>query len=276
MGTWPPTPGRLVRSLLARITALADQVRAAVRREPRGRQLAWLAIAALLVMGPLGFNLARESGFEASRVILPRELGPYPAIHDPRYYRSLFADPVLREEMGSTAGGEVGDIDDVTIRSGPEPATLTVTVRAQTPERAQAFVNALGPQIAGATKRQLARVVTQDAATLRERLLGTSLSVGERRTLRGRLRRLEGNPKLQEPRVLLGPPAPMPPLERWADRVVDDLPGAFFARPNLAWAALAGLLVAAALWASSRVVLPCYPSVHGTARVSDHRHLERG
>jgi hypothetical protein len=208
MGTWPPTPGRLVRSLLARITALADQVRAAVRREPRGRQLAWLAIAALLVMGPLGFNLARESGFEASRVILPRELGPYPAIHDPRYYRSLFADPVLREEMGSTAGGEVGDIDDVTIRSGPEPATLTVTVRAQTPERAQAFVNALGPQIAGATKRQLARVVTQDAATLRERLLGTSLSVGERRTLRGRLRRLEGNPKLQEPRVLLGPPGP--------------------------------------------------------------------
>jgi hypothetical protein len=56
--------------------------------------------------------------------------------------------------------------------------------------------------------------------------------------------------------VLLGRPASLPPLDRWADRLVDRLPGDFRGRPNPLWAALAGLFVTLTLWAMCLVLAP--------------------
>jgi hypothetical protein len=207
------------------------------------------------VLGPLGFTFARERAFEASMTIFPREVRPYPAIHDLGYYRALLADPELREQTKLNAGVAVGD-DDITIRRGPKPEALIVTVRADTPEDAQAFTNALGPQIAGATKRELARVTSQDAGRLRERLRRSGLSVDGRRALRARLRRIEELGTPPPPRVLLGGLAAVPKIDRWPDQLANGLPGDFPARPNPARAALAGLFVAATLWAICRLLIP--------------------
>jgi hypothetical protein len=246
-------PRGLVRRLRELVMAVARAVGGAARHETRRGRLGWLAVAALLVLGPLGFNLAREPRFDASMTISPRAVGPYPAIDDPGYYRTLLADPQLRARTKADGGEAVGGDDDVTILPGPEPETVTLTVRAGTPERAQVFVNALGPQIARATERALALVASEDAARLRERLRRTGLSVAERRTLRARLRRIEELSADSPPGVVLGSAA-MPQIDRWADRLADALPGALPARPNPAWAALAGLFVAAALWAISRLL----------------------
>jgi hypothetical protein len=47
-----------------------------------------------------------------------------------------------------------------------------------------------------------------------------------------------------------------PRLTRWADRVADAMPGAFPPRPAIAWAAVSGLFVAAALWAIGLLLFP--------------------
>jgi hypothetical protein len=214
-----------------------------------------VAVAVLLVVGPLAFNLAREPGFKASVQLFPSAVAPYPKISDPRYYEALLADPELREQMRLNVGDRVAKYEDVTIRRGPGSDRLTVTAEADKPEKAQRFVNGLAPQIAGATRRQLGLVVQQDVDRLRVRL-GRGASGAAERSIRRRLRRLVGYGEFPPPRVLPGANAPRPRIERWADRLVDDLPGDFRARPDPAWAALAGLLVAATLWAIGLVLAP--------------------
>jgi hypothetical protein len=208
------------------------------------------------VIGPLGFNLARERGFQASVDLFPRAVRPYPPIHDPDYYQALLADPELREQMRLNAGGQRGvRYNNIRVRRGQGKGPLTVTVEADRPERAQVFVNALGPQIAGATQRQLGRVVRRDIERVSTRLAGATPG-RERRTLRARLRRLESFGAFPPARVLPGAPAPRPPIKRWADRLVNDLPGDFRSRPSPVWAALAGLLVAVTLWLICLAVVP--------------------
>ena len=238
------------------VTGLAASLRAAVRSESRRRRLRWLAVAGVLVLGPLAFNLARESDYEASVALFPTAVEPYPPIRDPGYYRSLLADPVLREQMRVNLGRPT-DYHGVSIRRGSETAQLILTAAAEVPERAQTIVNALAPQIAGATQRQLARIANRDTERVGERLSSTSLSTEDRRTLQRRLRRLQQFGEFPPPRVLPGVLAPRPPIDGWADELVDGLPGDFSARPNPLWAALAGLLVAVTLWAICLVlVLP--------------------
>lgn len=249
-------PASRVRSVRPAIARRAAPVRAAVRGESRRRRLTWLAIASLLVLGPLAFNLARQSNFEASMTIFPQAVGPYPPIDDPGYYRSLLADRELREQTKLHAGDAVGDEGDVAFRRGPRPGTVTLTTRAESPDSAKKFLGALGPQIANATNRQLAVVVDRDAQGARERLAGAGLPGDTRRALKRRLRRLEKLGEAPPARVALGDLPTVPPMERWADRLADDLPGDFPARQNPAWAALAGLFVAATLWAIWRVLFP--------------------
>jgi hypothetical protein len=250
------TKRALVQLVHKVISATPNPLRAAARHETRGRRLGWLAIVALLVFGPLTFNLAREPGFEASMALSPSEVKPYPAIHEPRYYRSLLADPELREQTRLNAGDGVVDYDDVSIGPGPKRAVLTVTVEARTPHSAQRLMNALGPQIAGATKRELRRAAIRDTERLRARLRRSSLTSDRRRALQRRVRHLMELSEAPPPRVVLGPPAELPPIDRRADQLVDDLPGDFPARPNPAWAALAGLFVGGTLWAICLVLLP--------------------
>jgi hypothetical protein len=225
------------------------------RGESRRRRLLWIAIAALLVLAPLAFDLARAPDFKASVELYPTRVAPYPAVLDPSYYRSFMGDSELRRQMQLNVGDRVADYRDVTIDRDPTSGTLTLTAVAATPAKAQRFVNALGPQIAEATRRQLGLQAARDRTKLRQRLR-TRLSRSERLTLRRQLRRLGQFGQFPPGRVLLGRPAPRPRMDRWADRLVADLPGDFPGRPSPAWAALAGLLVAATLWATCLVLLP--------------------
>jgi hypothetical protein len=247
--------GELARRLREQTVALTTALRDGGRRESRRRRLLWLAVAALLVIGPLAFNLAREPGFDASVALFPRAVQPYPAVRDPRYYETLLEDPELRRQMGLNVGVGAVDFDDVSFRRGPGILRVTLTVKAGTPEDAQRIANAVAPQIAGATSRRLGRRADRDQARLRERFL--TLDPGpERLRVRRRLRRLAQFGEFPPPRVLPGAAAPRPSMDRWADRVVDDLPGDFRERPSPWWAALAGLLVAVTLWAIGLVLFP--------------------
>ena len=239
----------------AQVAALGASLRDGARRESRRRRLAWIAVAAVLVIGPLAFNLAREPDFEASVELVPREVRPYPAIVDPRYYLALLADPELHNQMRLNVGQGVARYEDVSIGREREGSPLMVTVKADSPRDAQLFINGLAPQIAGATQRQLGRQASRDLERARRSLPG--MPVGERRRmLRGRIRRLASFGEFPPARVLPGAPAPLPALDRWADRLVADLPGDFRSRPSPAWAALAGLLVAATLWLIGLVAVP--------------------
>jgi hypothetical protein len=241
-----------VRSAIA--DAIAPLARRA-RRESRRRRLVWIAITAVFVLVPVGFNLARAPNFEASVELFPRAVGPYPAVTDPAYYRSLLADRELRRQMTLNVGGGVAEYRDVSITPSSTRDTLILTVAAADPAKAQRFVNALSLQVAGATQRQLGRLADQDATKLRDRLR-TRLAASERRRLRRALRRLNRFGPFPPGRVLPGRPAARPPMDHWADRLVAELPGTFPGRPNPAWAGLAGLLVAATLWAICLVLIP--------------------
>ncbi|HEX2087973.1 MAG TPA: hypothetical protein VHF89_19960, partial [Solirubrobacteraceae bacterium] len=222
---------------------------------PRRRRLLWIAIAVLLTVGPLAFTLAREGEFRVSRVLFPRAVGPYPAPLDLRYYDSLVRDGELRRRMVINEVAGLAEYEDVSFRFGPRPTTVTISVSADTPQAARRFINVLVPQLAGATQREVVRVALEDVEGLRARLRDAR-SGRERARLRRRLRRLESVLRVVPGRVLFDPPAGLPRLESWADRLVDDLPGDFPARPDPAWAALAGLLVAVTLWAICLVLLP--------------------
>jgi len=256
VGSWIAAKFRAaVGRLRGLAVALAATLRDGARGESRRRRKVWVVIAALLVLGPLAFNLARAADHRASVELFPREVEPYRAVSDAEYYRSLLDDPPLRQQMRLNARARAADYDGVTIRRGPRRGALTVTVAAGTPARAQRLVNALAPQIAGATQRQLARLADDDARTVRRRLRERP-SRAERRQLRRRLRRLNEFGQFPPPRVLPGAQAPPPRIDRWADQLVDDLPGDFPPRPSPAWAALAGLLVTATLWAIFLVLMP--------------------
>jgi hypothetical protein len=178
--------------------------------------------------------------------------------------------------MYARTGEKPRGSNDATIRRGPEPGTLTVGVKRRTPETAKTVVDELATQLAAATRRQLALVATQDAQELRVRL-ATHPPVATRRELRARLRRVEQLPKLPPARVAVASASSEQSLDRWTDSVADILPGEFPGRPDPWWAGLAGLFVAAALWALGGVLFPpCYGCTRATAGVSDHRHLERG
>jgi hypothetical protein len=235
--------------------SLVGSLREGARNESRRRRLTWIAVAALLVIGPLAFNLAREPDFEASVQIFPREVSPYPPVYDPDYYEALLADPELREQMRLNVGQGVVKYENVSISRGPGANRLTMTAEADRPEKAQRFINALAPQIAGATQRQLGRAAQRDIERVGARL-GDTPPGSERRTLRGRLRRLNTFGEFPPPRVLPGAAAPLPQLERWTDRLVSDLPGDFRSRPSPVWAALSGLLVAATLWVIGLLLVP--------------------
>ena len=215
-------------------------------------------IAALLVLVPFGFNLARAGDFKASVVLFPRPIPPFRAVYDPGYYKALLQDPELRGQMQLNVGTGVADYDDVTFTPVRPKGPLRMTVAAPTPTRAQRFVNALAPQMVNATSRQLA-VLAERARIATEVRSETAPRPADRRALRKRARRLLKFGDFPPPRVLIGRPAPRPALDHLADRLASDLPGDFHPRPNPLWAALAGLLVALTLWAIGLVLVPPSP-----------------
>jgi hypothetical protein len=261
--------GRAIRLSGAKLRELTFALRTVVstwlvgmrdtaRMQSRRRKGIWLGVAALLVVGPLAFNLARAADFKASVRLFPSAVSPYPAPQDPGYYRTLLNDPVLHREMRRNVDFPDTSYDDIAIRPGTKRGLLDLAVAARTPADAARYVNALEVQIVVASQRQLAHMAAGDARDTRAQLQ-EGPPRAERRSLRRRLRRLMSLTRVDEtlpPRVLPGAKAPEPAITRWADQVVDDLPGSFHGRPSPIWSALAGLLVLAVLTAIALTFLP--------------------
>jgi len=241
---------------VARGRRLVELLEYGARSESPRRRLLWVGIALLLVVGPVAFNLSREQSFRASIEIFPQDVPPYPAVVDARYYQQLLRDAHLRQRTTANVGMEAADYDRVEISHATSGQTLFVTATADDPAAAQRFVNELGPQIANATARQLSADAGQEADGIRSQLSSRRLPADARGALRQRLLALERLGPAPPPRAIPGTRAPLPTLERWADRVADALPGDLPARANLAWTALAGLLIATTLWALALLLVP--------------------
>ena len=226
-------------------------------RLPAGRrERLLLGLAALLVLGPLIFNVARAPDHSASVELHPVLDRGLPPNDDPAYYRALMVDFQLRVNMRKNIGGlaSAGLYDDVTFERTPR-RTVLMMAAAATPDDAATFANALAPQLAGASKRELQRSTLVIARRLRG-ALARRPPRAERRRLRSELRRIEA--LLNEPheRIVLGPAATPPNVDNWADRIADALPGELPGRPSPLWAAFAGAVVAATLWLIAFVLFP--------------------
>jgi hypothetical protein len=206
----------------------------------------WLGVAAILVLGPAIFTLLRDSRFEATTELTPVAVAGYPEVTDPAYYRGLLGDPAIAAEILRTTGLGLRSAD-VELGPGSGGRSVVVTTTGATPKQAHTLVNALAHQLSQATRRQLAAEVQRELATLRP--LESAKGRGPlRRRLDDRIEELEALGPLPPARAVPARPAPVPEPERWADRVVDALPGGFPGRPSPFWAAVAGLLLAATLW----------------------------
>lgn len=256
---WRATEQRLDESM----RRLARTLRERARLESRRRRRAWAGLAALMVLVPMLFNLARESQFSATVEIFPRAVAPYPPVSDPAYYRSFLDDARLQKGMALNVEAPAEEYRGASVRR-PSRGPLSLTVRSNRPIRAQQVVNALAGQIAVATQRQLANQVTGELLRLDIRLSAPPPTAAERRDIRSRirtLRRLAAGPPPN--RVVLGAPAPVPPLSHVADKVADALPGDFPTRKSPLSAGLAGLLIVATLWAIALLLVP--PGAAGAA-----------
>jgi hypothetical protein len=206
----------------------------------------WAVVAAILALGPAVFTLLRASHFEASTGMTPVAVGSFPKVPDPAFYRPLLADPMLRFEIRRTTGLEL-DPEDITIAPMLRSERLQLTAEGETPREANALANGVAHQLSQSTRRQLAAEVQRDLSTLRP--LASARGSGPlRRRLDRRIERLEALGPLPPARIAPDRPGRAPEPPRWADRVVDALPGEFPGRPSPFWAAVAGLMVAATLW----------------------------
>lgn len=253
------SPARLERlaadALPKTVAALLDvaaRVRAGAGAEPRQRRRAWLAVLAVLTLGPIVLTVTRAPSFPASVELFPRRVGPYSAMTQPGYYRRLLLDAELRRETVRNAGAFPREI---TIASGGR-GSLRVTVRTAVHTRAPLMANALARQIAGATRRDLLAAIARDIATSRRKLRSGLYTPVERRRLSAAIRELQRLLPTPPERVVLGPAPPPPRLTRIGDRLANAMPGAFPHRPDPAAAGLAGLLLAVTLWAIALVLFP--------------------
>lgn len=227
---------------------LALRLRTNAREESTRRRRLWIAVAVLLVLGPVAFTLARASTFTATVELFPSPVAPFPAERDPTVYRSFLDDPLLQREMLRNANALPSEYRDASIRPFPPRRTLLISVDSRSPARAQKLANTLGPQLIGALQRRLPGRATAVIQSLTDALRGTSTSRRDSRRIKRRIRRL-GQLVAQPPTpAVLPPPVREPRLTHWADRVADALPGNLPERPNPLLAGLAGLLVALTLW----------------------------
>lgn len=237
------------------IGRLAGLIGIGARRESTRRRALWIAIAALLVVGPVAFNLGRESHFRASVEIYPGAVAPYARVAAPAYWRGLLRDPELRRQTALNVGNATPDYAHVSLAADPRTHALRLTYADDTPSDARTVVNALGPQLAGASSRQLSRRAQADAIRIRAELTGR-VPAARRAALRRRLAAVVRLGPFPPPRAVVGPRASNPRLDGWGDRLADALPGPFPRRASPLAAGLAGLAVAMVLWLLGLVVVP--------------------
>jgi hypothetical protein len=243
-----------------RLPRLAEPIRARAAAESRPRRLAWVAVAVVLTAVPFAFNAARAASFSASVDLFPTRVGAYPLEVDPAYWRRLGRERDLWLEMYRNTGARPAEYRDAALRALDRPPRVRLTVEAPSPARAQELVNALGPQLVGASARTLAVRIDRDIEATRAAL--PEARGAEARALQRRLRRLRGldaRTPFPPPRAVMGQPAARPPIRGWADRVADAMPGTFPSRPSPVWAGLAGLLLALTAWGIALALVPPRP-----------------
>jgi hypothetical protein len=230
-------------------------VRTGVAAEGLERRIAWIVVGVVLVLGPALFNLSRSESFTAQIQVIPREVGPFKEIRDPRYYKALTRDFVLRDQMAKRAGATPEEYAGARVVEGPR--SLLLKVDAKSPDRAERLAETLGPLMATTSGRQIERYRTFRLADINAVLLERPRPPAAERLrlyrLRRDLRRLQGKPL---ERVAVAPDAARPDPKTWADRVADALPGSFPGRASPFWSAIAGLLLFGTLWAVAQAVIP--------------------
>jgi hypothetical protein len=247
--------GATARRAMAAIRGLRQ---AAARESPRRRRL-WIAAAAMLVLGPLAFNVARAGELSASVELFPRQVGTRPAVTDPGFWRGFLTDPELRLQMLLNARARPAEYADARIEpAGPGPSPLSVGVPTPTPRRSRELTNALAPQLVGASGRLVTAGLRRDLAETQQRVADARRGTDEHQRLVRRIIRIRR--LMQAPQgAVLGLPATEPEPTRLADKIADAMPGDFPARPSPVWSALAGLLLATTLWAVGLVLVPPPP-----------------
>ena len=206
----------------------------------------WMWVAAILVLGPAVFNLARQDEFTSSVPFTPTAVGPYGKVVDPAYYRGLLDDGVLRRNVEQTVGKDA-DLASVTIDLREGTADLLLTARGDSPMKAYALANGAAHQLGQATRRALAAEAQRTLSVLRP-LAGAKGRGPVRRRIAREIAVLDALGALPPPRIFVQGPGPPPGPRHAADELVDALPGRFPGRPSPFWAAVAGLIVTAALW----------------------------
>ncbi len=228
-------------------------LRAAIASEPRPRRIAWLVVAAVLVLGPALFNLARSSTYPATVQIVLLEVDPLPLERDPAVYQRLLADRELQTQMFLNVEAMPAEYANTEFRRTERG--LSITTRAKRPERARRLAVAVADQLRVASTRAARR-----AADVRIQDITVELRTEQRR--RERLRLFRERRALRElgpvPPAAVAPvlPAPPPTLPTWADRLADRVPGELPGRASPVWAALAGLVLFATLWTIVFLVAP--------------------
>jgi hypothetical protein len=197
----------------------------------------------LLAVGAWAFAAARDPEYRAVVDLTAAPRGVLSPTISPIYLRRLLSrgESDLRIRL-ERSGMDPGTVDTVVIRGGAFRPFVRVSSAAGTPARAENLLTQVVRQLDALSAAELTRrargVLRATQATLTDPLL----DVTERDRLERRARSVRRYLRAPRGRFGAGPVRVQQPT-RWADRVVDALPGPFPQRPDPLWAALVGLLV---------------------------------
>lgn len=220
-------------------------------------RLGWGALALVMFVLPVAFDLARAPDFAASTPVYPRTVGPYRAPGFTAYLSGLLGDAFLQRDVRLGLGAPSSVYREPTFSLRP-PQALVVTVRAGSPADARTWSFGLALALRRSTVRQLEAQALSDVRWSAAKLSTGALTGARRRRLERRLAAAKLVAAAPAPRITVGPPPALPQPARAADKLVGALPGDIPPRPNPLWAGLAGLLVVAL--ARGLVVLVRHPA----------------
>jgi hypothetical protein len=206
-------------------------------------RLGWGALALVMVVLPVVFDLARAPNFAASTPVYPRAVGPYRP-PGPVDLRDALTDARLQRYVRLGLGAPSSVYREPTFPVRP-PHTQLVTVEAGTPADARRWSFGLALALRSVTVRQIQARADADVRWYSAKLSAGALAGATRPQLERRRAASKRVAAAPTPRITVGPPPALPPPTRAADKLVDALPGDFPPRPNPLWAGLAGLLVVA-------------------------------
>jgi len=182
---------------------------------------------------------------------------PIANIHaESRWLRELLADNQLDQGMFLALGRNLYRPDRVALSPGQRRGVFSFTlgIPGRTPDEARRLAGALTSELESASGRSRVGRVSAALQTAETQLATKRLSSGRRALLAQRVSNFQAFLVAPSAGLVAGPggvrvAAP----SRWADRLVDALPGSLPPRPNPVWACLAAVLCASGLLATVRI-----------------------